>query len=97
MPGVTLAVTRNLDFYFEYVFQEVRHSGAQSFTTLENGVQLLLHWHFWRELTRVGCVEHGTPRNGALREPVFPRGGDPEVLNPLRNAPFSGRGSLHAP
>ena len=46
VPGITVAMTRNTEFYVEYARQEVRHSGTESFTTLENGVQLLLHWHF---------------------------------------------------
>ena len=46
VPGVTVALTRNSEFYLEYARQEVRHSGTESFTTLENGIQLLLHWHF---------------------------------------------------
>ena len=46
VPGVTLALTRNAEFYAEYVRQEVRHSGEHGFTTLENGMQFLLHWHF---------------------------------------------------
>ena len=46
VPGLTVAVTRNLEFYLEYARQEVRHSEAESYTTLENGVQFLLHWHF---------------------------------------------------
>jgi hypothetical protein len=46
VPGVTLAMTRNTEIYMEYAYQEVRHSGSQSFTTLENGMQFLLHVHF---------------------------------------------------
>jgi hypothetical protein len=46
VPGMTVALTRNTEFYLEYVRQEVRHSGDHSFSTLENGLQLLLHWHF---------------------------------------------------
>ena len=46
VPGVTVAMTRNTEYYLEYALQEVRHAGTQNFTTLENGVQFLLHWHF---------------------------------------------------
>jgi hypothetical protein len=46
VPGVTVALSRNAEFYLEYVRQEVRHGGSENFTTLENGVQLVLHWHF---------------------------------------------------
>ncbi len=46
VPGVTVALTKNVEFYGEYVFQEVRHSGTQQFTTFENGIQAVLHWQF---------------------------------------------------
>jgi hypothetical protein len=46
VPGVTVALTRNVEFYAEYVRQEVRHNGTSSFTTFENGCQLLVHWRF---------------------------------------------------
>ncbi|MGO8746480.1 MAG: hypothetical protein ACLQNE_10870 [Thermoguttaceae bacterium] len=46
VPGVTVALSKNAEFYLEYVRQEVRHSGSENFTTLENGVHLVLHRHF---------------------------------------------------
>jgi hypothetical protein len=46
VPGITVAVTKNVEFYLEYAFQDVRHSGNDKFTTLENGIQAVLHWHF---------------------------------------------------
>jgi hypothetical protein len=46
VPGVTLALTKNVECHLEYVRQEVRHSGQSQFTDLENGVQMLVHWHF---------------------------------------------------
>ena len=46
VPGVTVALTRNVEFYLDYALQEVRHSGQHDFTPLENGVQAVLHWHF---------------------------------------------------
>jgi hypothetical protein len=46
VPGVTVALTKNVELYGEYVFQEVRHSGTQQFTTFENGIQAVLHWQF---------------------------------------------------
>lgn len=46
VPGVTVALTKNVDLYAEYVLQEVRRSGRSDFTTLENGVQLLVNWRF---------------------------------------------------
>ena len=46
MPEVTVALSKNAEFYLEYVRQEVRHSGSENFTTLENGVHLVLHRHF---------------------------------------------------
>jgi len=45
----------------------------------------------------VGCVEHGCPRNGALREPVYSRVDVLEVLSPCVTHHFPGVGSLHAP
>jgi hypothetical protein len=46
VPGITAALTHNMELYLEYVLQKVRHSGTDDFTTFENGIQMVLHWHF---------------------------------------------------
>lgn len=46
VPGVTVALTRNVELYTEYVLQEVRASGQSDAVTYENGMQMVLHWHF---------------------------------------------------
>ena len=46
VPGITVAVTKNVELYVEYVNQQVRHSGTDQFTVFENGLQTVLHWRF---------------------------------------------------
>jgi hypothetical protein len=46
VPGVTVALTRNIELYTEYVLQEIRSSGQSDASTYENGMQMVLHWHF---------------------------------------------------
>ncbi len=45
VPGVTLAVSRNLDLHVEYVRQHVRGHAAAESIEFEDGVQILLNWH----------------------------------------------------
>ena len=46
VPGITAALTRNAELYVDYALQEVRRGGSSDFSPLENGLQLVLHWHF---------------------------------------------------
>jgi hypothetical protein len=46
VPGGVLALTTNLDLYINYVFWEVRKNGASSFTTFEDGVQVVFVWRY---------------------------------------------------
>lgn len=45
VPGVTIAVTKNIDLYFEYVYWRVAASGVPG-VTFENGFQTALNWRF---------------------------------------------------
>lgn len=45
VPGVTIAVTKNIDLYLEYVCWRVAASGANA-VTFENGFQTALNWRF---------------------------------------------------
>jgi hypothetical protein len=45
--GGTLAITKNVDIYAEYVHWETHGGGGtDSFATFENGFQLIFHWQF---------------------------------------------------
>lgn len=44
VPGVTLAITKNLDLYAEYVRWDVIPDGGPRFI-FEDGAQLILNWH----------------------------------------------------
>ena len=44
VPGVTVAITRNLDLYAEYVRWDVIPDGWRR-VTIEDGAQLVLNWH----------------------------------------------------
>jgi len=44
--GVTLAITKNIDLYLEYVHWEAHGAEGDSFATFENGYQLVLNWRF---------------------------------------------------
>lgn len=46
VPGITVALTKNVELYVEYVNQQVLHSGDDRFNVFENGVQVVLHWRF---------------------------------------------------
>ena len=43
-PGVTVAVTKNVDFYVEYARQDF-FSPAKH-TVFENGIQFVLNWRY---------------------------------------------------
>jgi hypothetical protein len=45
VPGVTIALTRNIDLYFEYVKWCVKN-GIAGAVTYENGFQVALNWRF---------------------------------------------------
>lgn len=45
VPGVTIAITKNIDLYLEYVCWRVAASGANA-VTFENGFQTALNWRF---------------------------------------------------
>lgn len=46
VPGFIVAVTQNVDFYMNYVRWEVRRHGSSTFTTFENGFQLVFVWRY---------------------------------------------------
>lgn len=45
VPGATIAITKNIDLYLEYVFWRVAATGASA-VTFENGFQVALNWRF---------------------------------------------------
>lgn len=45
VPGATIAITKNLDLYLEYVYWRAGASGASA-VTFENGFQAALNWRF---------------------------------------------------
>lgn len=46
VPGGVIALTSYADLYVNYVFWEIRKSGAAQFATVENGLQVVYVWHF---------------------------------------------------
>lgn len=46
VPGLTVALTRNVELWFEYVRQRVKGNVVSDSLEFENGFQILLHWHF---------------------------------------------------
>lgn len=46
VPGVTVALTKNIDFYAEYVRWDVYQALDRKHTVFENGVQLAINWRF---------------------------------------------------
>lgn len=45
VPGVTIALTKNIDLYLEYVYWRVTAAGVAG-STFENGFQTALNWRF---------------------------------------------------
>lgn len=45
-PGVTVALTKNVDFYADYVRWDVYHNETSGHAVFENGVQLVINWRF---------------------------------------------------
>jgi ABC-type lipoprotein export system ATPase subunit len=46
VPGVTVAVTKNIDFYAEYVRWDVYQALGNKHTVYEDGIQLVINWRF---------------------------------------------------
>jgi len=44
VPGVTVSLTKNVEFMAEYVNQILKPSGASKFESYENGCQFIVHW-----------------------------------------------------
>lgn len=45
-PGITVALTKNVDFYAEYVRWDVYQAANHSHSVFENGIQLVINWRF---------------------------------------------------
>jgi hypothetical protein len=46
VPGITVALTKNVDLYVEYVRWDVQGNAADEFIEFEDGVQIVLNWRF---------------------------------------------------
>ena len=46
VPGVTVALTKNIDFYAEFVRWDGYQASDRKHTVFENGVQLVVNWRF---------------------------------------------------
>ena len=44
--GTTTKVTKNVDFYFEYVFEQVHGNANQDVITFFNSLEFIVYWHF---------------------------------------------------
>jgi len=46
VPGITAKITTNLTLWFEYTYWDARCGLSSQTTTLENGYQMIVDWHF---------------------------------------------------
>jgi hypothetical protein len=46
VPGVTVAMTKNIDFYAEYVRWDVYQAAGNKHSVFEDGIQLVINWRF---------------------------------------------------
>jgi hypothetical protein len=46
VPGITAKITSNLTLWFEYTYWDARGGSSSQTSTLENGYQMMVDWHF---------------------------------------------------